>query len=335
MILFGRNTDTEIVVIAEVGLNHGGSIDWIKDLLPAIKLSGADAVKFQLFTPELFVSPENTTRFNQISQRQLSESQFESIFNFCQNLDLPIFASAISHDWVPFIAELCKVVKIASGDFNFRPTVEAALISSAQVILSTGACTRDEVIKFIEKAKAFRSESFLKESVAILHCISAYPANLSQANLLAIPDLQEITNLTVGFSSHFMEDAPIFGALALGARIFEIHVTSDRSQSDFRDHALSRTPHELARLISELRELDKALKSRRKTVQEAEKDLRLEIRKGFRYAESFRKGRVLQERDIVYARPSSHDFSDISEIVGCTLRRNVTKNNLILKNDIA
>jgi len=325
VLLFGKDTETDFIVVAEIGMNHEGSFDWVKDILPSIKESGVDAVKFQLFTPDLFISPLNKKRFEQISKFALSPSQFEKIYKLCTSLELSVFATAVSHDWVPYIASKCGVIKIASGDFVFSPTIDCALRSEASIIISTGASSREEVIQFVEKAKQIRKGHFYHESIAILHCISAYPPKLEQANLRAIPDLKSLSGLTVGFSSHFMEDAPIYAALALGARIFEIHVTDDRGRMSFRDHSLSRTPSELKILISTLQKLNNSLNQKVKTIQPDEQEIQLSLRKGPIYKRSLQVGATLQASDISYARPANSDVSRIEEVVGSKLQQNVER----------
>lgn len=329
MLLFGKDTEKEIVVVAEVGMNHEGSVDWILEMLPKIKEAGADAVKFQLFTPNLFISSSNPKRFEIVKKMALSKSQFEEIYSFCVNLDLNVFATAVSHDWVSYISHKCGVVKIASGDFVFSPTIDSALKSDAKIIVSTGASSREEIVQFSQKAKQIRSGNYYSESIAILHCISSYPPKLEQANLHAISDIRNLTGLTVGFSSHFLEDSPIYASLALGARVFEIHVTDDRSKLSFRDHALSRTPIELKLLISSLRQIDKSLKSKVKTVQKDEQEIQLSIRKGPIYSRFLNEGDVIRESDISYARPASSEFSSTVEIIGRRLKQSVAEGESI------
>ena len=249
MKLFNKDSKNEVIVIAEIGVNHMGSLNWILNMLPKVKSAGADAIKFQLFTPDLYASKSNIERYQQISKLTLSKSDFLKIKKEGDDIGLPVFATPVSHDWVSFIADTCGVLKIASGDFTFMPTVEAALRTSAKVLISTGGTTRDEIKAFVDLAKSLRPGSKYIETIAMLHCISSYPAPETESNLSAIADLTSLTGLTIGFSSHFMRDSPLYAAVALGARIFEIHVTDNRERQDIRDHALSRTPHELKLIL--------------------------------------------------------------------------------------
>jgi N,N'-diacetyllegionaminate synthase len=323
MLLFNKNTETEIVVIAELGVNHMGSFEWIMNMLPQVKAAGADAIKLQLFTPDLYTSRSNLERYQQISKLVISKSDFLQIQKLGKSLDLPVFATPVSHDWVQFIADNCGVIKIASGDFTFDPTVDAALKTSAQIIISSGATTRDEVIAFIEKAKIIRSEDKYQDSLALLHCISSYPPFLRESNLSAIPDLIQLTGLTIGFSSHFLEDSPLYAAIGLGARIFEIHVTDDRDRTDIRDHALSRTPKELKNIISNLGELNKSCLSGEKRIQASEMNSLNNLRKGIVFSKNLSRGHKITKSDLEFARPLDPKVPYKELVLGKILKEDV------------
>jgi sialic acid synthase SpsE len=324
MFLFNKDTEKEVIVIAEIGVNHMGSLEWILKMLPQVKAAGADAVKFQLFTPDLYASRSNPERHLQVSNLTLSKNDFLHIKEFGDSIDLPVFATPLSHDWVSFIAETCGVIKIASGDFTFAPTVDSALGTTAKIIISSGATSRDEVKNFVLKAKKKRPGKNYSESIALLHCISSYPPPISESNLSAIPDLKELTELTIGFSSHFLLDAPLYAALGMGARIFEIHVTDDRTRNDIRDHALSRTPMELSLIIRQLKELNSSLMSGFKSIQPSERVLLSAIRKGLVYSKNLSAGHKLLVSDIDFARPLSTGLYTVDDVSGKILKRNVS-----------
>lgn len=322
MRLFGKNLDEDVAVIAELGVNHGGSLVWITEMLAKLKESGVTAVKFQLFTPDLYASRSNTKRHEFLKSVFLAKGDFLHILTTASRLNLPVFATPLTHDWVQFVAENCGVIKIASGDFNFNPTVQAALESDSTVIASTGAASVDEINHFVNKAMSVRPR--VEETVALLHCIAAYPPPLSQANLQAIPFLKESTNLEIGFSSHFLEDAPIYASLALGARIFEIHVTDDRERSDIRDHALSRTPQELTKIVENLNNLCVSMRQPIKSIQPVELEVVNAIRKGVIYCRDLSVGHILTREDLDFARPFNAQVPSIELVLGKRLRRNVS-----------
>jgi sialic acid synthase SpsE len=332
--IFNKDTSKDVVVIAEIGVNHKGSIDWILNMLPKVKDSGADAIKFQLFTPDLYSTRSNTIRYEQISKFYISEKDFLRVKKTCDSIGLPIFATPVSHDWVQFISETCGVIKIASGDFTFGPTVDASLKTSSKIIISCGATSRNEVTDFVRLAKQIRPGNTYFESIAMLHCISSYPPPIKESNLSAITDLRKLTDLTIGFSSHFLEDAPLFTALGLGARIFEIHVTDDRSRNDIRDHSLSRTPTELKNIVSSLNDLNLSLNSGMKAIQKSEEGSINTMRKGIIYSKKLHSGHKLMADDFNFARPLNPEFPNIDGVVGRKLKRTVEAFFPIVKEDL-
>ncbi len=323
MLLFNKDTEKDIVVIAEIGVNHTGSLDWILGMLPRIKNSGADAVKFQLFTPDLYTSKSNPERYKTVSKLALSKQNFLRIKTECDSIGLPVFATPLSHDWVQFVSETCKVIKIASGDFTFTPTTDLALNSPSTLILSCGATSEQEIVNFVEKAKKVRLGNRYAESIALLHCISAYPPPIDESNLSAINRLNKISGLTTGFSNHFVDDAPLYAAIGAGARILEIHVTDDRSRTDIRDHELSRTPVELENIIKNVHLLNLSLTSGKKAVQLSEFPMLSQIRKGIVYSKDLKPGHQISLDDLNYARPMNIGIKHISEIIGKVLNKPV------------
>ena len=334
MKIFNKDTLKDLVVIAEIGVNHKGSIDWILNMLPQVKDSGADAIKFQLFTPDLYSTRSNKTRYEQISKFYISEKDFLRIKKSCDSIGLPIFATPVSHDWVQFIAETCGVIKIASGDFTFSTTVEASLNTSAQLIISSGATSRSEVSEFVKLAKQIRPGNMYSETIAMLHCIASYPPPIKESNLSAITDLKKLTDLTIGFSSHFLEDAPLFMALGLGARIFEIHLTDDRSRSDIRDHALSRTPAEFKVIADLLNKLNFSLFSGEKAIQDSEKNSLSNLRKGIVYVKNLSAGHKLVREDFDFARPFNPEIADLNSVIGKVLKKDVAAYFTVMSSDL-
>ena len=323
MLLFNRNLDSEVVVVAEVGINHSGSLDWILNFLPKLKHTDVDAVKFQLFTPKYHTSIKDKARFSFLEKRALSEKEFRIILERCKDLSLPCFATPVTPDWVDFVSQECSVIKIASGDFTFLPITKRSLNSPAKLIASTGGSTMSEIEDFTRLAKSTRGEKYAIESIALLHCVSSYPPPIEESNLNAIPAIRAATGLTVGFSTHFMEDSPLYAALALGARIFEIHVTDDRGRSDIRDHALSRTPDEMLHIVANLRDLNESLKVKTKMIQLSESGSINAMRKGLVFSKNFSEGHIISIEDFSYARPFNPNIPPASELIGLKLKRDV------------
>jgi sialic acid synthase SpsE len=280
--IFGRDTASDLCIVSEIGVNHGGDVSWIINLLPQLKDAGVDAVKLQVFTPEKYVAKSNQERYAFLATRALSQKAYLEIQH-----------------------EACEVVKVASGDFLFKPIVVPLLESNVKLIFSTGAVSAKELSLFLTMAREIREGENLVNSVALLHCVSSYPPPLLESNLRAISHLSRLSGLEIGFSNHFISDSPIFCALALGARIFEIHVTDDRSRNDIRDHQLSRTPKEIKILNSELRDLLRSLQTPNKQVQASEMPNIPLMRKGIVTKCEIAAGDRFSKENIAYARPET------------------------------
>ncbi|MBM3521124.1 MAG: hypothetical protein FJX63_10250, partial [Alphaproteobacteria bacterium] len=145
MKLFGRDLDTDIAVIAEVGVNHEGNVDVASSLLRAAAEAGADAVKFQSYTPERFISPSDAERFARVTRFGLDEHAHRHLAAEAAELGIAFLSAAISEDWVPLLAELSPAIKIASGDLTFEPVFRAAARTGKPVIISTGCGSAEEV----------------------------------------------------------------------------------------------------------------------------------------------------------------------------------------------
>lgn len=305
MRIFGRDTASDLCIVSEIGVNHGGDVSWIINLLPQLKDAGVDAVKLQVFTPEKYVAKSNQERYAFLATRALSRKAYLEIQHEASEIGIPLFATPLTEDWVPFLIENSEVVKVASGDFLFKPIVVPLLESNVKLIFSTGAVSAMELSLFLTMAREIREGETLVNSVALLHCVSAYPPPLLESNLRAISHLSRLSGLEIGFSNHFISDSPIFCALALGARIFEIHVTDDRSRNDVRDHQLSRTPKEIKTLNSELRDLLRSLQTPNKQVQASERPNIPLMRKGIVTKCEIAAGDRFSKENIAYARPET------------------------------
>ena len=237
MKLFGGDTDTDLIVIAEIGLNHEGDLSRAKRLLRLAKDSGATAAKFQTFNPAIY-----TRR----AEWDLGESGFRALAEVAASIDFPIFSTAVTIDVVPLLAELFPAIKIASRGIRDHDLIRAVASTGKPMILSTGKSDMATVCAAMDAFEEIEGHG----EIAVLHCVSAYPAPLIQANLLSIPYMQERLSCPVGWSNHVSGCAACVAVVAMGVPILEIHFTDSRVGAEFRDHELSVTPSEMADFIS-------------------------------------------------------------------------------------
>jgi N,N'-diacetyllegionaminate synthase len=314
MKLFGRQIPDELVVVAEMGVNHEGSLARATEILHGLAESGVDAVKLQSYTPDRFISQADEARFVRVSRFALSEEDHDELFELAVTLGLNLFSTAASEDWVPYLATKSSVLKVASGDITFKPTIQAGAELFDQMIISTGASTVEEIDQAVQWV-AEASPVPLREKLVLLHCVSAYPAPAEEANLGAIRYLQERYGVAVGFSSHFGEEFVPIAAVAAGASVVEIHVTDQKSGREFRDHALSFEPDQVSDLVKAFRQTHRAAKQLGKAVQPSEKPLRESMRKKAIATRDLPHGEMLDDVDWAFARaPQGLGFADWERI---------------------
>jgi len=187
MRLFGKDVDDSVIVVAEIGVNHEGDPAAAHKLLDLAADAGADAVKFQTYTPERFVVADDAERLERVRRFGLGEETFRALADHAGERGIGFFSSAITEDVVPLLAELGPAIKIASGDVTLEPVIRAAAATGRVVILSTGAATEAEVDRAVEWVGDEIGVNDLSERLVLLHCVSAYPTPAEQANLNAIP----------------------------------------------------------------------------------------------------------------------------------------------------
>ncbi|MTI10572.1 N-acetylneuraminate synthase family protein [Curvivirga aplysinae] len=325
MNLFGKDLTEEIVIIAEIGVNHEGDLDKAKEMISLAAEAGADAVKFQSYTPERFISSDDAERLERVRRFGLSESDHHELSNFAKNKHIHFFSSAISEDWVPLLAELGEAIKIASADITFEPVIRAAASSGKIVILSTGGSTIDEVDTAVGWVREEVGQDLLSERLVILHCISSYPTPMEEANLLSIPYLQErYPDVVVGYSNHAKEREVNVSAVALGARVLEVHFTYRKEDQSFHDHALSADPEDMAYYAQMLPKIAQMRGQFGKQPQACEREIVPIIRKGLIAATDLQMGHILNDADIHFARPSTgFPASARSHVIGCQLNVDV------------
>lgn len=317
MNLFGLNLSCDVAVIAEIGVNHEGELDAALRLIESTAKAGANAVKFQSYTPERFISTENAERFARVKRFGLDEAAHRRLARAASDSGIAFFSSAITEDWVPLIAEIGAAIKIASGDLTFEPVISASAQTGKPVILSTGGGTVAEVDQAVDWFRKAAGGADISQRLALLHCVSAYPAPIEEANLLSIPFLAERYRLATGWSNHVIGSDACVAAVALGAAIVEVHVTDRKEGRTFRDHSLSFEPAELAELVKTLRKVRASRGAVGKGPSPCENDLLPAMRKGIVAARDLAVGTTLSHADLMFARPATEFASgDIEGLIG-------------------
>ena len=300
-----------ILIIAEAGVNHNGSLERAKEMALAAKKAGADIVKYQTAVPEQVVSRFAEKADYQKQQTGSEESQLEMIkkihFGFeehrqlkeyCDEIGIRYLSTPFDLDSIDFLATLdMPVWKIPSGEITNLPYLEKAAALKKPLILSTGMSMLSE----IEDALAVLEENGC-EDVTLLHCNTEYPTPMEDVNLLAMRDLEEQFALPVGFSDHTLGIEADIAAAALGACVIEKHFTLDKTLEG-PDHQASLEPDELEAMVRAIRNIEKALGTGEKHVTPSEAKNRPIARKSIVAKRAIKKGEVFTAENLTTKRP--------------------------------
>ena len=251
-----------IFVIAEIGINHNGSVEIAKQLIDVAKDCGADAVKFQKRTVDLVYgeeflarpreSPWGTTQRAQKEALELSEDDYSQLDGHCRERGIEWFASAWDMESYEFLRSFDPTYnKVASAMITRVDLLEAIAADGRHTFISTGMGTSSDVDRAVE---IFRAAGCPFE---LMHCVSDYPMADEDANLTAIPALRAEYGCDVGYSGHEVGMGPSCEAAALGISSLERHITLDREMYG-SDQAASVDPQELRTLVAAVREIHEA-----------------------------------------------------------------------------
>jgi len=335
MNLFGKNLDREVAVVAEIGVNHEGDVEKASTLLRLASQAGADAVKLQTYTPERYASASDPERLARVSRFALDEAAHRRLAREAAELGTSVFSSSLSEDVVGLLDELFPAHKIASGDLTFEPVIRSAARTGKPVILSTGLGTMEEIDSAIGWVRDEVGGEALRQRLLLMHCVSAYPTPIEQANVLSIPHLEDRTELRVGYSNHVIGPAACYAAVALGACMVEVHFTDRKTGRDFRDHELSFEPAELRQLVDVLSGIRASLGRRDKKPMACELPNLAAVRKGVVAARDLAGGTTLTTDDLMYARPANEFAAgELPSLLGRTLNANISKGELIRHADV-
>ncbi len=317
MKLFGKNLARDVVIVAEIGVNHEGDLEAALRLLRLAAESGCDAVKFQSYTPDRYVSAADPERLARVARFALDEAAHRRLAEEAQRHGVAFFSTAVSEDWVPFLAGLCPAIKIASGDLTHEAVIRAVAATGKPMILSTGLGTVEEIDRAVAIVRSEIGAAPLAERLVLMHCVSAYPTPIEEANVRSVPYLASRYGVPVGYSNHVVGIEACLAAIAVGATVVEVHVTDCKSGREFRDHALSLEPDELAALVRAAPRIRASLGHLAKNRQPSEIPNLTAIRKGVVARRDLAPGTVLARDDLMFARPADEiPAAEIDSVLG-------------------
>lgn len=294
-------------VIAEIGINHGGSIERALALVEAASAAGAHAVKFQTIVAAELVAPscpapahvQAASLVDFFEQFELDEPAHERLVRHAMAHGLKVVATPFSLRAVEMLARVgIDAYKIASGDLTWDELIVKCAATGRPLIISTGMSTLADVTHAVAVARAAGATD-----IAVLHCVSAYPVPCGSENLRAIRTLADTCRLPVGLSDHGEDTFALPIAVTLGASIYERHLMLDDEHAI--DGAVSSTAAELSAAIQSGRRAWAALGSGRKACLAAEAVNVTASRRSLCAARDLPAGHALGRGDLVALRPAT------------------------------
>lgn len=330
------DTKEKVLVVAEVGNNHEGNFEVAKELVRKAAESGADAVKFQTFITEHYVSKLDTARFNRLKSFEFSFAQFSQLADLTRSLGLLFISTPFDLKSAEFLRTAADAIKVASGDNNFYPLIASVAQSGKPVIISSGLSDLEHVrriVKFVEEQ--WSKNGAPAGELAILHCVSSYPVPPAEANLQSIPLLAKNFSHTIGYSDHTIGIEAATLAVALGARIIEKHFTLDKHFSDFRDHQLSADPGEMKELVEGIRTVSALLGVADKKIQPSEEAVVAAVRRSIVAGRDLANGHCIVLADLTWIRPAGGlNPGEEGALIGKTLNRDVAFGERLQPSDV-
>ncbi len=329
-----------VFIIAEIGINHNGSVEKAKELIDTAIKAGADAVKFQVrnlqetYQKSFLEHPERLEQAYQYTIKllkdfDLSESALVEVMEYARKKGIMAFGSAFDEASVDILAKLKPpLYKVASADLVDFPLIERLLREHVPLLLSTGMSTLDEIdetVRFLQR----RSARFV-----LLHCQSTYPAPVDALNLAMIPKIRSRYGVPVGYSGHELGILHTLSAVALGATVIERHITLDRTLPG-PDHAASLEPNEFAELVTRIREYESAYGVPLKRISRGEAFNRLMMRKSLVAACDIPQGVKITRSMVRAKRPAEGLLPQrLYELVGKKARRAFKADDMFTESDL-
>jgi N,N'-diacetyllegionaminate synthase len=318
----------QVFIIAECGVNHNGSLETAIDLVDAAVAAGADAVKFQTFRSDALATAsapkapyqQDTTgageaQLDMLRRLELSEEAHRRLADHGAARGIEFMSTPFDEGSCDLLGRIgVRRFKVGSGDLTNLPFLRYVASRGLPVILSTGMATLAEVELAIATVRNAGNEA-----IAILHCVTEYPAPVSEINLRAIGTLKCAFGIPVGYSDHTLGNEASVAAVALGALIIEKHLTLDKSMPG-PDHRASADPGEFRSLVTMVRNVSAALGDGIKRPAASEMKNRDIARRSVVAASALKAGTRLSRDLIAIKRPATGiQPADLEKVLGLAL----------------
>jgi N,N'-diacetyllegionaminate synthase len=330
----------KVIIIAEAGINHNGSLKKAKQLIKAAKKSNADYVKFQIFKAENVVTKnarkstyqkkslkDKETQYEMIKKFELPYESFKILKKECKKNKIKFLCSPFDVDSFYYLMKLKqKIIKIPSGEITNYPLIEKIGKMNIKVIMSTGMSNCKEIANAIN---LLTLKGTKKKNISILHCNTAYPTPFADVNLPIIKRLKNKFNISVGYSDHTLGIEVAIGAVCFGAEFIEKHITLDKNLKG-PDHKSSLNPSEFALMVKCIRNIEKAIIKSKKLIKSSERSNIKVARKSLIANLNIKKNEIFTEKNLTTKRPGTGISPMLwPNIIGKKAKKNYIKDDII------
>ncbi len=334
-----------ILIIAEAGVNHNGSIDIAKKLIDKAFEAGADIIKFQTFKASTITSKKSEKaeyqkkmtgadegQYEMLKRLELNETHHHILKEYCETKPIEFLSTPFDLQSIDLLKGLgINIGKIPSGELTNLPYLRKMAQNFENIILSTGMANLEEVKIAVD---VLLKSGLNKEHLTVLHCTTEYPTPMKDVNLNAMLTIRKELDVAVGYSDHTNGIEIPIAATALGATIIEKHFTLDRNMEG-PDHQSSLEPEELKAMVSAIRNIEIALGDGIKAPSESEiKNIGI-ARKSIHILNSLPAGHVLEEADLIMKRPGDGiSPMEMDKVIGKKLLKPLNEDDKLNWKDI-
>lgn len=308
--IIGENS--RVFVVAELSANHNGDIVRAKEIIKEVAKTGADAIKLQTYTADTITLNSKNDEFMLKSGLWAGQSLYElyqkaytpwswqaDLKEYANSLGLICFSSPFDLSSVKFLSSLnMPAYKIASFEINDIPLIRACALSKKPIIISTGIANLSDIELAIKTCKDAGNNDII-----LLKCTSAYPSPYEDMNLRVIKTLEKTFDCVIGLSDHSLGTEVALGAVALGAKFIEKHVTLKRSDGG-EDSKFSMEIDEFAKMIAQIRNLELALGKPKYELSQAQLANRAHSRSLY-ICKDMKKGEIFSDENLRSVRPNN------------------------------
>lgn len=324
--------DAPLLFIAEAGVSHFGDMKLALELVHMAAEAKADVFKTQFYDVDAMIASRASDWKERLRPRNLTLDQFAEIKALCDAKGMLFMSTAHSESRIPWLETLdVPAIKVGSGERNNPLFLERLARLGKPMIVSTGMHGEEDVH---ESVMACRRGGCTE--LALLHCVTSYPAPAPDINLRAMDRLAAMYDIPVGYSDHTEDFLAVLGAVARGAKIIEKHITILRNVPNAQDWKVSAGPENLAQLVTDIRRLEAMLGHGRKEPAPSEQPGIAWATKSWVAATALPAGHLLGDSDLIAKRPGDGvPANRINDLLGRRLARAVAADEPVRRDDLA